>query len=157
MAILTHRCCTPYTSPILSKNVVSEIWHLVCFSNSDWMFISIFNISTILLLSGEVENNDCHSLVARCKKRKLPRVNSLLALERKTFWLPKNSTGVVGKILRGLELGRSTVFLRKQRRGHKNCSLVDIPSIYFNQFVATEKKQKDAENDNNADSRRCSF
>ena len=87
MTILNYRCCTPYTSTLLSWNKLSDIWQLICFSGSDSMVTSIVNVSTIFLFSGEAEDNVFHGLVARCKKWKLPRVKSLLALERKTFWL----------------------------------------------------------------------
>ena len=84
------------------------------------MVTSIVYVSTIFLFSGEAEDNVFHGLVVECKKRKLPRVNSVLDLEWKTFPLRKNSTGGVVKTLRDIKLGISTVFFKQQQNKQKN-------------------------------------
>ena len=142
MAFLTRQCCTPHTSTLLSWNVSPKIGHLSCFSGSDSMVTSIVNVSTIFLFSGEAEDNVCHGLVARCKKWKLPRVSSLLALERKMFWLHKNSKGGVGKTPWGIELGRSTVFLKKLHWNQKNVfQLIFQPVIPTNLWPQKRNKR----------------
>ena len=58
----------------------------------------------------------------------------------KNVLITKKLHGTLIKTLWGIELGISTVFLKKQRWKQKKLISVDIPSNYSNQFVAAEKK-----------------